>query len=39
MLTDQNQNMEWCKKGYAKESGPIKSGNIVEQLRIEPDIT
>ena len=39
MLTGQNQNLEWCKKGKAKESGPIKSGDIVKQLRIEPEDT
>ena len=36
MLTGQNQNLEWCKKGKAKESGP---GDIVKQLRIEPEDT
>ena len=39
MLTGQNQNVEWSKKGRAKESGPIKSGDIVKQLRIEPEVT
>ena len=39
MLTGQNQNLEWCKKAKAKESGPIKSGDIVKQLRIEPEDT
>ena len=40
MLTGQNQNLEWCKKkSKAKESGPIKSGDIVKQLRIEPEDT
>ena len=39
MLTGQNQKLEWCKKGKAKESGPIESGDIVKQLRIEPKDT
>ena len=28
-----------AKKGKAKESGPFKSGDIVKQLRIEPEDT
>ena len=32
MLTGQNQNLEWWKKGKAKESGPIKSGDIVKAI-------
>ena len=39
MLTGQNQNLEGCKKSKAKESGPIESGDIVKQLRIEPEDT
>ena len=39
MLKGQNQNREWCNKGKENESGPIKSGNIVKKLRIEPDVT
>ena len=39
MLTGQIKTWNGGTKGKAKESGPIKSGDIVKQLRIEPEDT